>query len=145
MPSRRSLLAALLGAGAVGLAAVTVPRIDLWRYFDFTDPVPLLVENYGTDPETVAVRITTEDGATAFAETYDVAPADGRVTRIREDAVVDDVGRYRVVGELADGTTDDYTLEPLDTPVWGTNMPTLVVSIEGEIGRLWVGGAGGKP
>ncbi len=148
MPSRRSLLATILGGlVAAGLAVLTALRVDLWRYVEFTDPVPLLVENYGTDPETVAVRITAEDGSTVFEETYDVPASGGRpdVTRITEEAVVEDVGRYRVVGELADGTTDDYVLEPLDTPVWGTNMPTLIVSIEGEIGRLWVGGAGGKP
>lgn len=148
MPSRRSLLVALSGGVvATGLTVLTTLRIDLWRYFDFTDPVPLIVENYGTESETVSVRITTEDGSTVFEETYDIEASEGRpdVTRITEDAVVEDVGRYHVRGELADGTTDTYTLEPLDTPVWGTNMPKLIVSIEGEIGRLWVGGGGGKP
>lgn len=148
MPSRRSLLTALVGGLVAGsLTVLMALQIDLWRYFDFTDPVPLIVENYGTESETVTVRITTKDGSTVFEETYDIKASEGRphVTRITEEVVVEEVGRYYVMGELADGTTDNYTLEPLDTPMWGTNMPKLIVSIEGEIGRVWVGGGGGKP
>lgn len=148
MPSRRSLLAALTGAVvAASLTVLIALRNGLWRYFNFTDQVPLIVENYGTEPETVTVGITTGEGSTVFEETYDIEASEGRsdVTRITEEAVVEEVGRYHVRGELADGTTDTYTLEPLETPVWGTSMPKLIVSIEGRIGRLWVGGGGGKP
>lgn len=148
MPSRRSLLVALTGAVvAGGLAVLTAIRNGLWRYFNFTDQVPLIVENYGTEPETVTVGITTDDGSTVFEETYDIEASEGQpdVTRITEEAVVEKVGRYNVKGKLADGTTDTYTLEPLGTPVSGTSMPKLIVSIEGRIGRLWVGGEGGNP
>ncbi len=148
MPSRRSLLAALVaGVIATGVALYTAFRVELWRYLDVTDPVSLTVENYGTDPETVSVRITAEDGRTVFEETYDIEPSDGRpdVTRITEEDVLTEAGRYEVEGELPDGTTDDYTLEPFGAPLLGTDMPKLIVSIEGELGRLWVGGAGGRP
>jgi hypothetical protein len=148
MPSRRSLLAALVaGIVATGVALYATVRIELWRYVDVTDPVSLTVENYGTDRETVSLRITAADGRTVLEETYDIEPSDGRpdVTRITEADVLTKAGRYEVEGELPDGTTDDYTLEPLGTPLLGTTMPKLVVSIEGETGRLWVGGAGGRP
>jgi hypothetical protein len=148
MPSRRSLLAALVaGVVATGVALYAAFRVELWRYLDVADPVSLTVENYGTGPETVSVRIRAEDGRTVFEETYDIEASDGRpdVTRIIEEDVLTEAGRYEVEGELPDGTTDDYTLEPFGAPLLGTDMPTLVVSVEGEVGRLWVGGAGGRP
>lgn len=75
---------------ATGVVLYTSLRIELWRYLDITDPVPLTIENRGTDPETVPVRIEDEDGRTVFEKTYDIEASYGRpdATRITE------AGRY---------------------------------------------------
>lgn len=143
MPSRRSLLAAL-GAGFVTLLAAI--WVGIWRFLPASDPVRLAVENYDDRPHTVTVEIY-DDDEVAFADTFEIeASSSGhpRVDPVRtsREAVVERVGEYRAVAELDDGTTDEYALEPLD---WRGTMPDLVVSIEGETGRLWVGGVGGHP
>lgn len=121
-------------------------RFGVWRVLPFTDPVDLVVANWEIQPHTVWLRIT--DGKeVVFEDTIDVpaASTDQSPARVRREAVLERVGRYRVVGELDDGTTDECVLAPLDRPIWGTKMPQLVVDIEGDIGRFWVGGAGGAP
>jgi hypothetical protein len=143
--SRRQILG---GAGAVSAlgGAALLARYGPWRVLPVTDPVDLVVANWETESHSVWLRIT--DGQeVVFEDTIDVpaASADRPPARVREEAVLERVGRYSVVGELDDGTTDEYVLSPLDRPVWGTRMPELVVDIEGDIGRFWVGGAGGAP
>lgn len=146
--SRREVAA---GLGALGVASalgggVLLARLGLWRIVPITDPVDLVVTNWETEPHSVWLRIT-DDEEVVFEDTIDVRAApDGRPNaRVRVTGVIERVGRYRVVGELDDGTTDEYVLEPLDRPIWGTRMPQLVVDIEGDVGRFWVGGAGGAP
>lgn len=82
-----------------------------------------------------------------FEETIHVPAADGErfPVEVRKEAVVERVGRYHVAGELDDGMSDEYVPAALDRPIWGTKMPQLVVDVEGDIGRFWVGGASGKP
>lgn len=146
VPTRRAVLTAVGGALA---ALVAVARIGLWRLLPIEDPVELLVENRDDEDHDVLVRI--EDGErTVYEERVHVpagTPTEGRISpgRTTREEILRQVGRYRVVGELDDGTTDEYRLEPLDTPIWGTNMPDVVVSIDGELGRFAVLGAGGKP
>ncbi len=146
MQSRRSLVGAVL-AVLGGIAAIA--WVGAWRLLPVTDPVSLTVENYDDEAHDVTVRVL-DDGTEAFAETVgvDAAESAGRRSdpiRVSRSAVVERVGRYRVVAELDDGATDEYTLEPLDAPIWGTEMPDLVVAIEGELGHLRVIGTGGRP
>ncbi|PSP78794.1 hypothetical protein BRC81_07165 [Halobacteriales archaeon QS_1_68_20] len=146
MSSRRSIVAGVL---AVLGAVAAVAWVGVWRILPVSDPVTLTVENYDDDAHDVTVRVV-DDGTEAFAETIRVPAAESgdgpaRSVRVSRDEILERVGRYRVVAELADGTTDEYVLEPLDAPIWGTRMPDLVVVVEGELGRLRVVGTGGRP
>lgn len=146
VPTRRTVLTAAVGTFA---ALVAVARIGLWRLLPIEDPVELLVENRDDEAHDVLVRV--EDGErTVYEERVHVpagTPTEGWASpgRTTREGILRRVGRYRVVAELDDGTTDEYGLEPLDTPIWGTNMPIVVVSIDGELGRFAVLGGGGKP
>lgn len=142
MSSRRSIVGVLVAVlGAVGAAA----WLGVWRFLPVTDPVSLTVENYDEAAHEVTVRVL-DDGTETFAGTINVDAGESTApARVSREAVVERVGRYRVVAELDDGATDEYALEPLDAPVWGTNMPNVVVSIGGELGGLRIVGTGGRP
>jgi hypothetical protein len=132
----RRILVGGLFAGLLGLGLWNV--LPVWRVLPVTNPLPLRVENDDTVAHQVRIEITNaETGEVVFEETID-APARDSVTL---DAAVTHVGRYQVVGELDDGTTDEFTLEPQHFE----RFSAILVWVEGELGRLRILGQGSSP
>lgn len=126
--------------GAVGgmLAFGLWEALPVWRVVPVYDPLPLWVENDDGEAHEVAVEITDErTGEVVFAETIHVEAGE----RVRRDDVITYVGRYRVAGELDDGTTDEYVLDADRVE----RLQAALVWIEGELGRFRVLGQGSGP
>ncbi|MFC7136434.1 hypothetical protein [Halobaculum litoreum] len=135
MPSRRAFAAAVASAGLAGLSGC------LWRTGLFRDTPTVYVNNYDDDDHEVALSVVAADGAEAYRDTVTM-PAD---TRYERGGPTLTVGRYTVTGTLDGDLVDEYRMAPLDTPVWGTRLPDLIVEVDGELGRFAVLGAGGRP
>ena len=141
MPSRRAVTA---GFAAVGLAGTSG---CLWRTGLFRDTPTVYVNNYDAVDHEVDLRIADDDGgadgvdADVYRDTV-AMPAD---TRYEREGPTLTVGRYTVTGTLDGDLVDEYRMTPLDTPVWGTRLPDLILEVDGELGRFAVLGAGGRP
>lgn len=132
----RSVLVGGLFAGLLGLGLWRV--LPVWRVFPVRKPLPLWVENDDTVAHRVTVEIATLDAdEIVFAETVAV---ESQETVSLDDAVAR-VGRYRVTGELDDGTAYEFILEPGHFD----RFRAVVVWVEGELGRLRILGQGTGP
>lgn len=133
--TRRVLIGGLF-AGLLGVGLWSA--LPVWRVLPVKRPLPLWVENNDSDAHQVSIEITNvERDGVVFEETVEVPAED----TVRLDAAVTHVGRYRVVGELDDGTTDEFTLEPQHFK----RFKAILVWVEGELGRLRILGQGTSP
>ena len=132
----RRIVVGGLFAGFLGLGLWSA--LPVWRVLPVKRPMPLWVENDDTVAHQVSIEITNlETSKVVFEETIAAPPQDS-VTR---DAAVTHVGRYRVVGELDDGTTAEFILKPQHFK----RFRALLVWVEGELGRFRILGQGSSP
>lgn len=132
----RRLAVGGLFAGLVGAGLWNV--LPVWRVFPVRDPLPLRVENDDATAHRVSIEITNaRTGEAVFTETVDVGAGESATV----DAAVSYVGRYRVSGELDDGTADEFALGPQHFKRLGA----ILVWVDGELGRFRILGQGTGP
>ena len=135
MPSGRAVAAAVATVGTAGTAGC------LWRTGLFEDAVRIHVDNHDDADHEVDLSIVADDGTERFRES--IAMPAGR--RSERGGPTLTVGRFTVRGVLDGDLVDEYRMTPLDAPITGTELPDVIVEVDGELGRFAVLGLGGRP
>ncbi|WP_435360598.1 hypothetical protein [Haloarchaeobius sp. DFWS5] len=123
--------AALVG---VGLYAY----LPVWRVVPISWSLPVLVENDGDEAHEVEVSVVdTTDDSVVYSVTHTVEANDS----LRLEDAITRLGRYRIVGTLPDGSTDEYVFEPRRR----AGVVGVIVWVDGELGHFRVIGQGSGP